>query len=83
MFYEPFTKIEEVEPFFGHSIYKDGKEMTVIGATVDNKVLFIQAVYVDEGQIGTEISSTSLVWFYSAKYMGHPFGKEMKNEKEF
>ena len=82
MFYEPFTKVEEVEPFFGHSIYKSGKEMIVVSASMNNKVLYIQAVYED----GTELSMNSLNWFYSAKFMGHQFGKEMRmneNENEF
>ena len=76
MFYEPFTKLKEVEPFFGHSIYKDGIEMTVIGANCDKKseALYIQAVYED----GTEVSLTAMNWFYSAKYKGHQFGKEIK-----
>ena len=82
MFYEPFKTVNEVEPFFGHSIYKNGKEMTVVGASVKNKILYIQAVYED----GTELSMDSLNWFYSAKFKGHQFGKEMEmneNEKEF
>lgn len=82
MFYEPFKTVNEVEPFFGHSIYKNGKEMTVVGASMNNKVLYIQAVYED----GTELSLPSLNWFYSAKFMGHQFGRKMEmneNEKEF
>ena len=82
MFYEPFKTINEVEPFFGHSIYKSGKEMTVVGASMNNKVLYIQAV--DEN--GNELSMASMNWFYSAKFKGHQFGKEMEmneNEKEF
>ena len=49
---------------------------------LNNKVLYIQAVYED----GTELSMSSLNWFYSAKFKGHQFGKEMEmdeNEKEF
>ena len=80
MFYEPFKTVEEVEPFFGHSIYRDGKKMTIIGARIDNEVLFIQAVNED----GIEISSSSLVWFYFAKFMGHQFGRKMEmDENDF
>ena len=84
MLYEPFTKIEQVEPFFGHSIYKNGKEMTVVGANYadKSKALYIQVV--DEN--GNELSMPAMNWFYSAKFKGHQFGKEMEmdeNEKEF
>lgn len=80
MFYEPFTKVEEVEEFFGHSISKNEKEMTVVGANYaeNTKALYIQAV--DEN--GKEISMPAMNWFYSAKYKGHQFGKEMKGGEE-
>lgn len=80
MLYEPFTKVEEVEEFFGHSIYKDGKEMTVVGANYaeKSKALYIQAVYED----GKELSMLSINWFYSAKYMGHQFGRMIKGGEE-
>ena len=80
MIYEPFTKIEQVEPFFGHSIYKDKKEMTIAGASYDekSKALYIQVV--DEK--GKELSMSAINWFYSAKYMGHPFGKKINLEDE-
>lgn len=69
--YKPFTTIEQVEPFFGHSIYKNGKEMTVVGANYsENKTLYIQAVDED----GKELSMSAMNWFYSSKYMGHQFG---------
>lgn len=73
-------KIEQVEPFFGHSIYKNNTEMVIVGASLDNKskALLIQAVDV----YGKELSMTSISWFYSAKYMGHPFGKKMNLEDE-
>ncbi len=80
MLYEPFTKIEQVEPFFGHSIYKNGKEMTVVGANYadKSKALYIQVV--DEN--GNELSMPAMNWFYSAKYKNHQFGKEMKGGEE-
>lgn len=75
MEFEPFTKVEEVEKYFGNSIYKNGKEMTVVGANYsENKALYIQAVDED----GKEFSMPAMNWFYSAKYMGHQFGKHMK-----
>ena len=81
MKFEPFTKVEQVEEFFGRSIYKGGKEMTVVGASLsENKILYIQAVY----ENGTEVSMSAMNWFYSAKYMGHQFGKQMKGiENDF
>lgn len=49
--------------------------MTVVGANInENKVLYIQAV--DES--GNEMSMPAMNWFYSTKFMGHQFGKEMK-----
>lgn len=78
MKFEPFTKIEQVEEFFGHSIYKGGKEMTVVGANFsENKILHIQAVDED----GKELSMPAMNWFHSAKYMGHKFGKPMKGDE--
>lgn len=76
MEFEPFTKVEQVEEFFGHSIYKGGKEITVVGANYaeKSKALYIQAIDED----GKELSMSAMNWFYSAKYMGHPFGKPMK-----
>lgn len=75
MKFEPFTKVEQVEEFFGHSIYKGGKEMTVVGANFsENEILYIQTVDED----GKELSMPAMNWFYSAKYMGHHFGKQMK-----
>ncbi len=76
MRYKAFTTIEQVEPFFGHSIYKDGKEMTVVGSNYDekSKILYIQAV--DEN--GKESSMPATNWFYSAKYKGHQFGEEVR-----
>ena len=70
--YKPFTAIEQVEPFFTHSIYNGGKEMTVVGANYDDKsgILYIQAVDED----GQELSMPAKNWFYSAKYMSHKFG---------
>ena len=81
MEFEPFTKVEEVEKYFNNSIYKNGKEMTVVGASYaeKSKALYIQAV----DEYGKELSMPAMNWFYSAKYMGHPFGKPMKgNENE-
>ena len=80
MFYEPFTKVEEVEEFFGHSVYKSGKEMTVVGSNYadKSKALYIQAV--DEK--GKELSMSAMNWFYSAKYMGHQFGRKIKGGEE-
>lgn len=79
MKFEPFTKIEDVEEFFGHSISYGKIEMIVIGASYsDNRILYIQVV--DEN--GNEFSMPAIDWFYYAKYKGHQFGKQIEgNEK--
>ena len=72
MKFEPFTKIEDVEEFFGHSIIYGKIEMIVVGASYsDNRILYIQAV--DEN--GNEFSMPAIDWFHYAKYKGHQFGK--------
>lgn len=67
---KPFTTIEQVESFFSHSIYKCGKEMTVVGASYNDNTLYIHAVDKDNH----ELAMPAINWFYSAKYMGHRFG---------
>ena len=72
MKFEPFTKIEEVEEFFSHSISYGKMEMIVVGASYsDDGILYIQTV--DEN--GNEFSMPAIYWFYYAKYKGHRFGK--------
>ena len=72
MKFEPFTKIEDVEEFFGHSISYGKMEMIVVGASYsDNRILYIQTV--DEN--GNEFSMPAVDWFYYAKYKSHNFGK--------
>ena len=75
MKFEPFTKIEEVEEFFGHSISYGKIEMVVIGASYsNNRILYIQTV--DEN--GNEFSMPAIDWFYYAKYKSHQFGKRIE-----
>lgn len=75
MKFEPFTKIEDVEEFFGHSISYGKIEMIVVGASYsDNGILYIQTV--DEN--GNEFSMPAVDWFYYAKYKGRNFGKRIE-----
>lgn len=79
MKFEPFTKIEDVEEFFGHSISYGKIEMIVVGASYsDNGILYIQTV--DEN--GNEFSMPAVDWFYYAKYKGHQFGKLIEGVEE-
>ena len=79
MKFEPFTKIEDVEEFFGHSISYGKMEMIVVGANYsDNGILYIQTV--DEN--GNEFSMPAIDWFYYAKYKSHQFGKRIKGVEE-
>ena len=79
MKFEPFTKIEDIEEFFNHSIIYGKMEMVVIGANYsDNGILYIQTV--DEN--GNEFSMSAIDWFYYAKYKGHNFGKRIKEVEE-
>ena len=79
MKFEPFTKIEEVEEFFGHSIIYGEIEMVVVGASYsDNRILYIQTV--DEN--GNEFSMPAIDWFYYARYKGYNFGKRIEGVEE-
>ena len=80
MFYEPFNRTEQVESFFGHSVNWEGKEMTIVGSSLDpsSKVLYIQAV---DGK-GEEVSMPATAWFHSAKYKGYHFGKPIEGEDD-
>lgn len=78
MTYQPFREIKEVEKFFNHSIYRNGIELIVVGANFNKKsnLLYIQAV----NSYGEEFSMPAMDWFYSATYMGHNFGVEVKHD---
>lgn len=77
MFYEPFSKVEEVEPYFGKVVSDNGKEYTVVAAEYSQyKTLYINA----KDENGVEKSMPAMYWFYFGEFEGHRFGREMKQD---
>ena len=74
-FYEPFTRLEEVEPLLNKYVVVDGKNSGRISAVKFNKCLNIEII-LDGGFQKIELTAFSA--FQRVKIDNHLFGKEIK-----
>lgn len=68
--YKPFSKVQDVDPYFMHKIELGKEVVTIIGAEKTDRSLFILAI----DSTGSEIYMSANTWFNIATYRGRPFG---------